>query len=204
MHTFEDLLKLIDILLGPNGCPWDKEQTIFSLEKHLLEETHEVIETIDSKDFEHMKEELGDLLYALLFIAKLSQKEGHFTMEQVIDDLYKKYVNRHPHIFGDQKLKTSDEVVDKWEKIKSTEKLQGKKSSTFPPTMPLLLKAQKIVKKINKKNKNLSFQVSENDNAEEKAAKKILNVIVEAENQEINVEDGLRRYLNLLIKEYNL
>jgi tetrapyrrole methylase family protein / MazG family protein len=204
MHTFDDLLKLVDILLGPNGCPWDKEQTIFSLQKHLLEETHEVIETIDTKDFDHMKEELGDLLYALVFIAKLSQKEGHFTMEEVVDDLYKKYVNRHPHIFGDQKLKTSDEVIDKWEKIKLKEKVNGKKTSTFPPTMPLLLKAHKIVKKIAKKNQDVNFQVSEKDNLEEKAAKKILNVIVEAENQEINVEDGLRRYLDLLIKEYNL
>ena len=147
MKSFDDLLKLADILLGENGCPWDKKQTIFTLQKHLIEEAHEVIEAIDSKDYDHIKEELGDLLYSIIFIAKVAEKEGKFSVDELTDELYKKYVRRHPHIFGEEKLETSEEVVKAWDKIKTTEK-KKKNTGSFPPTLPLLLKAQKIIKKL--------------------------------------------------------
>jgi tetrapyrrole methylase family protein/MazG family protein len=202
MKSFDDLLKLADILLGENGCPWDKKQTIFTLQKHLIEEAHEVIEAIDSKDYDHIKEELGDLLYSIIFIAKVAEKEGKFSVDELTDELYKKYVRRHPHIFGEEKLETSEEVVKAWDKIKTTEK--KKNTSSFPPTLPLLLKAQKIIKKLEKQSKIEEILKDKPKDPEGEIASKIFNIIVDAEKEETNVEDALRRYLDHLVKKYEL
>ncbi len=204
MKSFKDLLELADILLGEKGCPWDRSQTIFSLQKHLLEEAHEVIEAIDKKDFEHIKEELGDLLYTIVFIAKICEKDNKFTVDDLIDSLYKKFVRRHPHVFGEEKLDTSDEVLKVWDRVKVEEKKEKKSGSSFPPTLPQLLKAQKIVKKLKKQNKIDELLKEETEDGEERIASKILNIIVEAENQDVNTEDALRRYLETLVKKYNL
>jgi tetrapyrrole methylase family protein / MazG family protein len=122
MRNFDDLSKLCDILLGPDGCPWDKEQTIESLKKYILEESEEVAHAIDLKDWKNLKEELGDVLYNIIFIAKLAEKSQKFDINQIIDEIYKKLVRRHPHIFGDKKLKTSEEVKKAWQEIKKEEK----------------------------------------------------------------------------------
>lgn len=203
MKSFDDLLKLADILLGENGCPWDKKQTIFTLQKHLIEEAHEVIEAIDSKDYDHIKEELGDLLYSIIFIAKVAEKEGKFSVDELTDELYKKYVRRHPHIFGEEKLETSEEVVKAWDKIKTTEK-KKKNTSSFPPTLPLLLKAQKIIKKLEKQSKIEEILKEPPNDPEGEIASRIFNIIVDAEKEETNVEDALRRYLDHLVKKYEL
>lgn len=147
--TFDDLLNIMRRLRGPGGCPWDAEQTHESLTRYLLEETYEVIEAIDTKSPEHLKEELGDLLLQPVFHAAIAEEAGYFAMADVIQSLCDKLVRRHPHVFGDLQISDSDAQVENWERIKKAEKGKERPSalSGVPPHLPALLKAQKITEK---------------------------------------------------------
>lgn len=152
-YTYNDFLRIMDTLLGENGCPWDLEQTHESLKPYLLEECYEVIDAIERKDMNALCEELGDVLQEVVFQAKLAEKEAVFTMEQVVDGIAKKMVLRHPHIFSGVKADTTAEVLDNWEKIKKEEKgyttnIQVLKS--VPKVLPALLRAYKLQKKASK------------------------------------------------------
>ncbi len=118
MKEFDDLLLVANTLLGPEGCPWDRKQTMHSLQTYLLEETHELMEAIDSKDIKKMEEELGDALYTLIFTAKLAEKENLFSLSQVMCLVKEKLIRRHPHIFGNVKAESAEEVMRNWEEIK--------------------------------------------------------------------------------------
>lgn len=122
VKIFTDLLKLADILMGENGCPWDKEQTFSSLKKHIIEEAHELIEGIDNKDIPNIIEEMGDLLYTLIFLAKIAEKDKKFTMEDVCTQEHAKLIRRHPHIFGDEKAEDAEDVKKIWQNVKKQEK----------------------------------------------------------------------------------
>lgn len=202
MKSFTDLAELADILLGEKGCPWDRKQTIFSLEKHLLEEAYEVIEAIDLEDYDHIKEELGDLLYTIIFISKVCEKKGKFTLNEMIDDLHKKFVRRHPHIFGEEKAQTSDDVLKVWDRVKIEEKKPQK--SAYPKAMPLLLQTQKIVKKLIKQKKLEDIEKEKTGTEEEEIANKIFKLIIESEKREITAEDALRRYIKFILQKYDL
>ncbi len=144
------LITIMEQLLGPDGCPWDKEQTHHSLKRNLLEETHEVIETIDNEDFSHLKEELGDLLLQIVFHTQLAEKEGHFDFNEVVTAICDKLVRRHPHIFAQTGQTDSDTVLKNWEQIKLQEKGGPEKAtimSDLPPTLPALLQAEKVQEK---------------------------------------------------------
>jgi len=147
--TFDDLLAIMRRLRGPGGCPWDAEQTHESLTRYLLEETYEVIEAIDLKSPEHLKEELGDLLLQPIFHSAIAEENGTFTMNDVIHTLCEKLVRRHPHVFGDLEIRDSTAQIENWEQIKKTEKGEERRSalSGVPPHLPALLKAQKITEK---------------------------------------------------------
>jgi tetrapyrrole methylase family protein/MazG family protein len=147
--TFDDLLNIMRRLRGPGGCPWDAEQTHESLTRYLLEETYEVIEAIDAKSPEHLKEELGDLLLQPVFHAAIAEEAGDFDMADIVRTLCDKLVRRHPHVFGDLKISDSDAQVENWERIKKAEKGEERPSalSGVPPHLPALLKAQKITEK---------------------------------------------------------
>lgn len=147
--TFDDLVNIMRRLRGPGGCPWDAEQTHESLTRYLLEETYEVIEAIDAKSPEHLKEELGDLLLQPVFHAAIAEETGAFNMADVIQELCDKLVRRHPHVFGDMEISDSEAQVENWERIKKAEKGQERPSalSGVPPHLPALLKAQKITEK---------------------------------------------------------
>ncbi len=119
---FNELKEVFDKLHGPNGCPWDKEQTHQSLLPYLKEEAQEFIVEVKKKDYENMKEELGDILLQVMFHAKLAQKDGRFDVEDVIDTLIKKLKRRHPHVFGKTKVKSVRDVLTNWNKIKAKEK----------------------------------------------------------------------------------
>jgi tetrapyrrole methylase family protein/MazG family protein len=136
-------------LRGPGGCPWDAEQTHESLKRYLLEECYEVIEAIDKKDPVHLKEELGDLMLQPIFHAAIAEEKGEFTVAAVIETICDKLVLRHPHVFGDKVIRTADEQLENWERIKKEEKGEERKSalSGVPPHLPALLKAQKITEK---------------------------------------------------------
>ncbi len=109
-------------LRAPGGCPWDREQTFDSIKPYTLEEAYEVLEAIDNRDWEELKGELGDLLLQVLFYAEMAQEQGSFSIDDVLDRLSNKLVDRHPHVFGDVKAETSAEVLRNWEALKAEEK----------------------------------------------------------------------------------
>ncbi|MBN1872039.1 MAG: hypothetical protein JW800_05640 [Candidatus Omnitrophica bacterium] len=119
---FIELKQIFRILNGPNGCPWDKKQTHKSLVGSLREETLELIRAIKSENFNHIKEELGDVLLQVMFHAEIASKKNRFDIEGVIDVLIKKLKRRHPHVFGKAKIRSSAQVVRNWKKIKAGEK----------------------------------------------------------------------------------
>jgi len=147
--SFERLVGIMRRLRGPGGCPWDAVQTHGSLRRYLIEETYEVIEAIDKNDPELLKEELGDLLLQPIFHAAIAEERGEFSTGDVIETICDKLVRRHPHVFGDQVVKSADEQVENWERIKKREKGEERKSALagIPPQMPALMKAQKLTEK---------------------------------------------------------
>ncbi|HKD91677.1 MAG TPA: nucleoside triphosphate pyrophosphohydrolase, partial [Terriglobales bacterium] len=123
-EKFERAVEVMSRLRAPGGCPWDREQTFDTIKPYTLEETYEVLEAIDSRDWEELKGELGDLLLQVLFYAEMAQEEGHFTIDDVLDRLAEKLIARHPHVFGDAVAKTSADVLRNWQALKAAEKKQ--------------------------------------------------------------------------------
>lgn len=121
-ERFERAVGIMARLRAPGGCPWDREQTFDSIKPFTLEETYEVLEAIDNRDWDELTGELGDLLLQVLFYAEMAQEEKHFSIDDVLDRLSDKLVNRHPHVFGDVEANTSAEVLRNWEAIKAEEK----------------------------------------------------------------------------------
>jgi MazG family protein len=146
------LLAIMDKLRDPGGCPWDREQSLRSLTPYLLEEAHEVIEAIEAGDAEHHREELGDLLFQVVFQARIAREEGKFDFAQVCEAISDKLTRRHPHIFGDVTVSGSAEVVKNWERIKADErKAKGDKPRSaiggVPVGLPALVRAERITEK---------------------------------------------------------
>ncbi len=134
-------------LRGPDGCPWDKEQTRRSLMPFLVEETYEVLEAIDDGASGHIKEELGDLLFQVVFHARLAEEMGEFGIGDVLLNISEKMIRRHPHVFGDKDLKTSQEVLIDWELMKKTEKGNSSRKSILegvPKALPALIRAHRL------------------------------------------------------------
>ncbi|MBN2243422.1 MAG: nucleoside triphosphate pyrophosphohydrolase [Acidobacteria bacterium] len=133
----EKLVQLVERLRGENGCPWDREQTRETLKPMLIEEAYEVLDALDMKDPEELKEELGDLLFQVVFHAQIAREKGEFDLADVIDRSCEKMTGRHPHVFGDADLKTAGEVLKNWESIKAAEK--GVPSASLPESERSLL-----------------------------------------------------------------
>lgn len=149
------LTALMERLRAPGGCPWDREQTMKSLTPFIIEEAYEVISAIDSGDMEHIKEELGDLLFQVIFVSQIAAEEGSFSLSDVIDLSHKKMVGRHPHVFGESRADTPEEVLKQWAEIKKAEKKEkGVKEEGYlagiPEVLPALLRAHKISQKASK------------------------------------------------------
>jgi len=145
--SFEDLVELSKYLRSPQGCPWDREQTLNTLRTFILEEAHEVIQAIELNDREELKEELGDLLYQILFTSQICNEEGEFTVEDVVNQLYYKLVRRHPHVFGEEKAKDAEEAVKRWHGEKLKEKSRKRNLLQIPRSLPSLLRAQRVGEK---------------------------------------------------------
>jgi len=137
LADIEKLVNLVERLRGENGCPWDKEQTRETLKPMLIEEAYEVLDALDGDDPVELKEELGDLLFQIVFHAQIAREKGEFDLADIIDRSHEKMVRRHPHIFGDADLKTADDVLKNWEDIKAAEK--GIQSSSRPDSGRSLL-----------------------------------------------------------------
>jgi len=154
----DDLRKTMARLRSRDGgCPWDQEQTHQSLARCLIDECSELLETIDTLDMPHMREELGDVLIQIVFHALLAEEAGHFNFDDVAREINEKLIRRHPHVFGDSRLGTSAEVVVQWDQIKATEKSRaGAKGfpavfKPLPPQLPALMLAEAVWKQIDKK-----------------------------------------------------
>jgi XTP/dITP diphosphohydrolase/tetrapyrrole methylase family protein/MazG family protein len=155
MEAMDELKATIARLRAPGGCPWDQEQTHASLVRCLIDEASELIDTIDRGDLPHMREELGDVLIQVVFHAQLASEAGHFSLEDVAREVNEKLVRRHPHVFGNGKLDTSEQVLVQWEQIKAQEKKNGVAASgvfkEMPPRLPALMFAEAVWKQIEKK-----------------------------------------------------
>ncbi|MGA3126358.1 MAG: nucleoside triphosphate pyrophosphohydrolase [Candidatus Korobacteraceae bacterium] len=121
-QRFERAVEIMHRLRAPGGCPWDREQTFDSIKKYTVEETYEVLEAIENRDWEELPGELGDLLLQVLFYAEMADEQGHFSIDSVLETLSDKLVRRHPHVFGDVEAATSGEVLKNWEAIKRRER----------------------------------------------------------------------------------
>ncbi len=188
MKSLDSLLSIANRLLGPGGCPWDREQTIFSLQPFLLEETHELIEAIDLQEPKKILEELGDVLYTLIFISKrLEEMAAGFNLEQSIEKVSEKLIRRHPHIFGEKKVSSIEEVISTWDEVK---KQEGKKSpiSDIPPGLPSLARAQKVIAKMQKHKKKLLKEKISDD-----IGQKLWDLVKKAQKEGTDAEGALRR-----------
>ena len=159
-ERFERAVQIMARLRAPDGCPWDREQTFDTIKPYTLEETYEVLEAIDNRDWHELTGELGDLLLQVLFYSQMAREEGHFAIDDVLDRLSNKLVDRHPHVFGDVKADTPAEVLRNWEALKAEEKKKrldaggGKKAENTDDAqsvlagvsskMPALLEAHKL------------------------------------------------------------
>lgn len=144
--AFQQLVDIMKKLRGPEGCPWDKEQTHQSLRPYLLEETYEVLEALDHDNADNLQEELGDLLLQIVFHAQLAQEKKRFSILDVLTKINRKLIRRHPHVFGNMQIRTADEQRNHWEHIKKSE---GKNSvlEGVPKSLPALLRANRIQQK---------------------------------------------------------
>ena len=142
---FEELLAVMARLRGPEGCPWDREQTRESLKKYIIEEAYEVLEAIDRDDSEELAEELGDLLFQVVFQVRLAEEMGLFSMDEVLEKIISKMRRRHPHVFGNVKVRDSGEVLHNWELIKKDEKKDRRTIfDGIPVTQPSLRRASRV------------------------------------------------------------
>lgn len=149
-YNIDDLLEITRILRAPGGCHWDAEQTHESVKKNLIEETYEVVEAINKKDTELLKEELGDVLLQVVFHTQMEQEVDAFTFDEVCDGVCKKLIIRHPHVFGDVVAEDTDTILKNWDEIKKQvkgQKSQSEVMDSIPRELPALMRAQKIQQK---------------------------------------------------------
>ncbi len=153
-ESFDGLIDLMDRLREPDGCPWDREQNYETLRGYLLEEAYEVVEALDDQDEEALCEELGDLLFQIVFLSRIGKENGSFSARDVVRGIATKMIRRHPHVFGDQEAGTSEEVLRNWEQIKKRERKEKLPPGAggphpgildgIPRALPALQKAQRI------------------------------------------------------------
>ena len=219
-YGFQDLVDIMALLRAPGGCPWDREQTHESIRKNFIEETYEVCEAIDNNDTANLREELGDVLLQVLFHAQMEREAGRFDIGDVIDEVCKKLVVRHPHIFGDVSADTAEKVLENWEDIKIRTKGQtdGKKRlEDVPKSLPALMRGYKVVKRAEKAGADLGDPAAvaeeekrlldgivsaENAEKEDIMGKILINLVILAKKFEIEPEEALTKAINWYIISY--
>lgn len=197
MDKIGRLVEILDTLLGPEGCPWDRGQTLESIKGDLLEETCEVIDAIDAKSKVDITEELGDVLFCIIFLMRLAEKEGYAHSDEIINGICEKLIRRHPHIFEEKSALSVDEVLNQWHAIKKQEK--GEKAhpmKRIPTSLPALAKAREIIHAAKKMGKELPSV--EMKGAEMEAASRIFALAEEFDKEGIDAELALRKYINAL------
>jgi tetrapyrrole methylase family protein/MazG family protein len=153
-NSFIALAELVSRLRGPDGCPWDAQQTYDTIKTYLLEEAYEVVEAVDLGSTENLCSELGDLLFQVLFLASIAEDHEDFHLSEVLEKIREKMIKRHPHVFGSTKVAGPEEVAENWEKIKEEERGPIQSSSAYlqsiPANMPALLRAHRLTERVSK------------------------------------------------------
>ena len=144
------LREIASILRSEGGCAWDREQTSQTLKPYLIEEAYEVYDAIESGNSDHLREELGDLLYQVYAHAQIAGEKGEFTIDDVADGIIAKLIGRHPHVFGDEKVESSKQVIENWENIKKREKSRSSVLEGVPNHLPALLKSYRVQQKVSR------------------------------------------------------
>jgi len=190
-YLWEDLLAIVKKLRDPDGCPWDREQTHETMRSCLIEECYEVIEAVENKDILNLREELGDVMLQVLLHAQIAREEQEFTLDDVINELAKKLVRRHPHVFGEgEPAKDANDGLRNWESIKQKEKVEASLQNSgdalhelkkIPKSFPAIIRAQKVQKKAIKEYKA--------DNDSTSTVKNIKQLISQYEIQQENNSD---------------
>lgn len=145
--NFNDLVKLARYLRSPEGCPWDREQSLNTVTPYIIEEAFETVQAIELQDKDEIVEELGDLFFQVIFASQIASEDGEFDINDVIDRLHNKLVRRHPHVFGDEKARDAEEAIKTWHKQKLKEKSRKRRLLEIPRTMPSLLRAHRVGEK---------------------------------------------------------
>lgn len=200
--TTEDLLLIIKILRGKDGCPWDAEQTHESIIPGIIEETYETVEAIEMGSPEMLCEELGDVLLQIVFHSDISADAGEFNYTDVVSGVCKKMIVRHPHVFGDVSVENSAEVLKNWDKIKAETKSQSalyEKLDSVAKPLPALMRAQKLIHKAAKENVRPSGDLL--SGAEGEAANALLSAIYKCEELGVNAETILRHLSDAFIEQ---
>ncbi|MGA3266550.1 MAG: MazG family protein [Verrucomicrobiota bacterium] len=194
--ALEELLDVMARLRSPTGCPWDREQDHLTLRRHAIEEVYELIDAIEARDDQEMAEELGDLLLQVVFHCQLARERGAFDFEQVCRRLVEKLVRRHPHVFGETRVKDVDEVWANWEKIKHAEKHGTRHARPsaldgIPKHLPALLRAEKLVKKARKAKLLADGKTRKKPAARSKLAEKLFALAADAQARGWSAEELL-------------
>jgi len=194
--AINDLLKVMARLRSPKGCPWDREQNHKTLRWHAVEEVYELIDAIEAGDDHEMVEELGDLLLQVVFHCQLAQERSVFNFEDVARHITDKLIRRHPHVFGNLKVKDVDEVWANWEKIKHAEKHGTRHARPsvldgIPKHLPALLRGEKLMKKA-RRAKLVDDQAAKNKLTRADLGKRLFELVATAQAKGWSAEDTLR------------
>jgi len=200
--AIDDLLKVMARLRSPTGCPWDREQDHKSLRFHAVEEVYELMDAIEAGDDHEMLEELGDLLLQIVFHCQLAKERGAFDFDRVARHITDKLLRRHPHVFGDVKVKDVDQVWANWEKIKQSEKQGTRHARTsaldgIPKHLPALLRVEKLVKKARKAKLLSKSQVSIRRLTKTVVASGLFDLAERAQRRGWSAEELLRKEIGL-------
>lgn len=221
---FQELVELMTTLRSKDGCPWDRKQTHQTLRPYLLEEAHEVLEAIDAKQPAQLKDELGDLLFQVIFHAQIASEANEFTIDDVIVESLTKMKRRHPHVFGDETCSTSDQVLENWEEIKRREREgSGKRLlDGVPRSLPALMRAHRVqskaarvgfkwskieeaMAKVNEELKELEAAILQNQPAEitEELGDTFFALVNLARYTDNNPEDALHQAVTKFIERFS-
>lgn len=206
----QELRNTVAKLRGPDGCPWDREQTHQSLAECLVEECAELLDTIDRADLEHMREELGDVLLQVVMHAQLAEETGAFDLDSVVGQVNEKLIRRHPHVFGEFRVEKAEEALARWDEIKSQEKSRGTEAEMpfkeLPLRLPALLFALDVYKQIQKKRLATDGSMDEGrlnrlggGMTEARAGEMLFEIVAACRLARIDPESALRRYVKKVV-----
>ncbi len=213
-RSLDEIWKIVERLRAPDGCPWDRAQTNETIRFDLIEEAYEVLDAIEKKEWQSLKEELGDVIFLALLHAKIAEDEGKFSIDDVIGTIVKKMIYRHPHVFGDKKFKNQDELLENWEKSKGYGIFEHVNFS-----LPALMLAQKVgnraarvgfdwtkgedvLEKVKEEIEELK-NAKDEEQVEEEIGDLLFSIVNYARHRGINAEDALRKTVKKFVERFS-